>query len=101
MPLDWAWTQTALGDALWALGKREKDAALMCAALENHIAAWRVFAETVHYYASEVAREVARDLEVLKRDFAPALYQDWLARYQEVLARMNPVGVEIASDVER
>ena len=79
VPFYWAQTQQSLGNALRVLGEWEKDAALLCAALESHTAAWGVFAEAVPYYASRVASDVARDIEVLKRDFAPALYQD-LAR---------------------
>ena len=37
MPLEWAWTQNSLGNALWALGERESGTAR----LEEAVAAYR------------------------------------------------------------
>jgi hypothetical protein len=37
----------------------------------------------------QTTRNLERDIEVLKRAFTPAIYQDCLARHQEVLKRMD------------
>jgi hypothetical protein len=89
MPLDWAITQDNLGNVLGILGYRNKDPALLCEALEDHVGAWEVFSSGAPHYASIAINSVNKDMALLKKKFDRNKYERCLTDNREALMRMS------------
>jgi hypothetical protein len=88
-PLQWAMTQTNLGNALWRPGGRKQDAALSCEALGNHLAAWEIFVEAAPFYAAGARDNVDKDITALKQHFPATTSEACLSKHAEMLKRMG------------
>jgi tetratricopeptide (TPR) repeat protein len=86
-PLQWAEAQSGLGDALRDLGERARNAGLLCEALKSHFDGWQVVGDAPHY-ASIAAMGMREDVKVLRKQFAPSVYQG-CAEYEEVLKQIG------------
>ena len=89
VPLDWAITQNNLGNALRILGHRGKEARLICDALQGHVMAWEVFSRAEHFFASEVAKNIKKDIALLKQAFPPQQYEDCLKKHEPILKKLE------------